>query len=273
MSKISQIKNNWQNKIDNLDIDCILTYVINKPRSFFYTHPEYECTPAQTKKINVLMRRRNHGEPLAYIVGHKEFFEFDFIVNKHTLIPRPETEMLVEEVLKNKNIKTIADIGTGSGCIAIALAKNHPEMKIYASDISAEALKVARRNAKRHQVKVIFKKGNLLLPYQKISLDAVVCNPPYVPNKVKKSKTPETRGLKFEPARALYAGADGLDIYKLFFQQLKKMPHCPRYIYFEIGYDQAKKITALAKKSFPQSFIETKTDLAGRDRLVIIKTH
>jgi len=273
MSRITEIKNKWRGKIDNLDLDCILTHVLGKTRAWLYAHSEHECRPTQNQKINALIRRRAQGEPLAYLTGHKEFFGLDFFVNKYTLIPRPETEMLVEEILKNKDIKTIADIGTGSGCIAVALAKNNPKLKIYAVDISAPALKIARKNAKKHDVEIIFKQGNLRDPIKNISLDVIVANLPYVPDKLKKKTvTPKTRALKFEPARALYAGPRGLDVFEQFFQQLQKIKHQPKYIYLEIGHDQARALKKLAQKFLPKSSVQIKTDLASRDRLMIIET-
>jgi len=273
MSRITEIKNKWRGKIDNLDLDCILTHVLGKKRAWLYAHSEHECRPTQNQKINALIRRRAQGEPLAYLTGHKEFFGLDFFVNKYTLIPRPETEMLVEEILKNKDIKTIADIGTGSGCIAVALAKNNPKLKIYAVDISAPALKIARKNAKKHDVEIIFKQGNLRDPIKNISLDVIVANLPYVPDKLKKKTvTPKTRALKFEPARALYAGPRGLDVFEQFFQQLQKIKHQPKYIYLEIGHDQARALKKLAQKFLPKSSVQIKTDLASRDRLMIIET-
>jgi release factor glutamine methyltransferase len=187
--------------------------------------------------------------PIAYLTHHKEFFDLDFVVNKNVLIPRPQTEILVEEILKNKNIKTIADIGTGSGCIAVALAKNRPHWQVYATDVSAPALRVARANAKKNHVKINFKKGDLIKPLKNIMLDAVVANLPYLPNKLKTHlNTPETRGLKFEPARALFSGPDGLDLLKKFFQQLEEREQKPKYIYLEFDPNQTAYIRTVAER-------------------------
>ena len=138
---------------------------------------------------------------------------------------------MVEEVLKNKKIKRLADIGTGSGCIAIALAKNNPELKIYAADISAKALIIARKNAKKYKLKnIIFKKGNLLEPIKNIKLDAVVANLPYLSKKIYKKNY---HNLKFEPKNAMLAGKDGLDYYRKLFEQIKKLKYKPKYIFYE----------------------------------------
>ena len=109
-----------------LDADILLSHTLNKDKAFIYAHPNHSLTQNQVTKFKKLINHRAKGEPVAYLIGHKEFYKLNFMVNKNVLIPRPETELLVDEVLKNKKIKTIADIGTGSGCIAIALAKNNP---------------------------------------------------------------------------------------------------------------------------------------------------
>ncbi len=257
--------------MDNLDLDCLLGYITGHDRTWLYAHPEITLNKNQKTKLNQLIKRRLKGEPIAYLLGHKEFFGLDFIVNKHTLIPRPETELLVEEVLSTQNITTIADIGTGSGCIAIVLAQNRPDWKIYATDISSDALRVARKNSLKNKTEIIFKKGNLLQPVKNINLDAIVANLPYVPNPRSNQKTNTyTRGLKFEPKNALYAGRDGLNLFKQFFQQIKIFDLHPKYIYLEIGHNQADAIKKLTNKYLPIASVKIKTDLAKQDRLAII---
>jgi len=269
MSKIKNLKKKY--KISNLDFDCLLGHVLKCERAFLYTHPEIELTGPQLKKLQALLKRRAQGEPVAYLVGRKDFFGLDFIVNKNVLIPRPETEILVEEVFKKNNIKTVADIGTGSGCIAIALAKTKPNLKVYAIDISSAALKIAKLNAKKHQVKIKFLQGNLLEPIKNKKIDVLVANLPYLDTKLRGLRIKlETRGLKFEPARALYAGPKGLNCFLKFFQQIKKYGLTPKKILLEIGYSQAKEIKKIAQKHLPNYYSEIKNDLAGFNRAVIL---
>ena len=213
-----------------LDAEILLSFVLKNPKEFIYAHPEDTISKIQDTRYKKYLLRRIKGEPVAYIIGHKEFYGLDFLVNKNVLIPRPKTELLVEEILKNKNIKIIADIGTGSGCIAIALAKNNPKLKIYATDISARALEVAGQNAKFHKVKITFKKGNLLEPIKHIKLDALVANLPYLSKKIYQKNYSQ---LKFEPKLALLAGQGGLECYKKLFSQIRKLKHKPKYIYIE----------------------------------------
>jgi release factor glutamine methyltransferase len=168
MLTIGEIQKEYFEKIDRLDLDLIVGDVMKKPREFVMTHPEFKLSKVQGLKIKSLIARRMKHEPIAYILGHKEFFGLDFKVTPDTLIPRPETELLVEEVLKlaPKNRK-IMDIGTGSGNIIISLAKNLPEKNNFvAIDISKKALTIARHNAKLHKVdkKIKFLHGNLLDP-------------------------------------------------------------------------------------------------------------
>src|SRR6185369_16163043 len=159
---IAQIIKDYKDKLDYLDIEILIASSLGKTREFVLTYPEYKITSHQSSVISKLMERRISGEPVAYLVGHKEFFGLDFIVNKHTLVPRPETEMMVEEALselqaENRKSKVhIADIGTGSGSIVVSIANqlksNDSDMTFYASDISSEALKIARKNAKSNGV-------------------------------------------------------------------------------------------------------------------------
>lgn len=226
-NKLSKIKS------ASLDAEILLSWTLKKPKSYLYTYPERKLINRELAKYKQYISRRAKGEPVAYLIGHKEFYGLDFLVNKHVLIPRPETELLVEEVLKNKKIKRIADIGTGSGCIAIALAKNNPKLKIYATDISANALIIARKNTKKYKLKnIIFKKGNLLEPVKNMKLDAIIANMPYLSKKIYKKNYDN---LKFEPKIALLAGDDGLDCYRKLFHQINKLKHPPKYIYCEIN--------------------------------------
>jgi len=269
----AQLKLTKKSSSANLDAEILLSFVIKKNKTFLYTYSEYQLTTTQLTKFKKLINRRAQGEPIAYLIGSKEFYGLNFIVNKHILIPRPETEIIVTEILNNKKIKIITDIGTGSGCIAISLAKNNPELKIYASDISPSAIKIAQKNATNNKVNqhIIFKKGSLLKPFKNIKLDTIVANLPYLDiNHKKLLNSPEIIGLKFEPSIALYAGKDGLNSYRQLLKQIKQLELIPNFIYLEINPLQLTGIKKIIKLSFPQAKVSIKKDLAGQTRLIII---
>jgi release factor glutamine methyltransferase len=249
-----------------LEAEVLLSFVLQQPKEYLYAHPENNLTYRQEKNFRHRLGRRAKGEPVAYLTGHKEFFGLDFLVDKSTLIPRPESELLIEEVLKNKNVKNIIDIGTGSGCLAIALAKHLPDADIIATDISLPALKIAKQNALRHSVEkqIKFIPGSLLQPIRHLADNTVIiANLPYL-NRQQMSEP----SIKFEPATALYGGADGLEYYTKLFRQLTKATDFK--LILEIDPAQAKKITKLAQEILPGSKVEIKKDLAGRDRVCVL---
>ncbi|MFC1662898.1 peptide chain release factor N(5)-glutamine methyltransferase [Patescibacteria group bacterium] len=236
-----------KNKISSphLDAEILLAKVISRDRSFLTAHSEYVMSARQINNYHQAIHRRTGGEPVAYITGHKEFYGLDFLVNKHVLIPRPDTELLVEkaiEIITRNKLKTIADIGTGAGNIAITLKKNIPELKIYATDISKRALKVALANAKKHQAAIRFIHGNLLNPVKNIKLDLIIANLPYL--------DPEwftDKSIKYEPAIALGAGELGFDLYRRFFNQLRRY-HITATTFIEIDPRQRKAIESFLNK-------------------------
>lgn len=257
-----------------LDTEVLLSFVLKKSKEFIFTNPDQKLTKPQEKKFVNLVKRREKFEPIAYLIGKKEWFDLDFFVDKNVLIPRPETEMIVEETLKiaaNKKL-TIADIGTGSGCIAITLNKKLPQTKIYATDISSLALKIAKKNNKFHKTNVKFYRGNLLEPIKAKKLDLIVANLPYGSTKIWKNFTLEQKtSLTYEPKLALYTENYGLAKYEELFKQITKFKLSPKYILVEIDPDQSLKIKSLIKQNFPQTSIEIKKDLARLDRICIIK--
>lgn len=209
-----------------LDADILLSFVLKKPKEFLYTYPEKILTKNQLTRFNQLINRRAKHEPVAYLTQHKEFFGLDFYVDKNVLIPRPLTESLVEQVIKevgNKKV-VIADIGTGSGCIAIALKKHLPQATIYATDISAAALLVAKKNARKHRVKIKFLQGNLLEPLKNKKIDIIVANLPYL------NKNQIKNELTFEPKIALLGGKKYI---KELLRQAKKLKYQPKKIFLE----------------------------------------
>jgi len=258
----------------SLDVEVLLSFVLKKSKEYLFTYLEKKLSDAQQKRFDQLIKRRAKGEPVAYLIKHKEFFGLDFYVDQRVLIPRPETELLVEktiELLKAKSyqLKAIADIGTGSGCIAVALAKNLPTIKIMASDYSVSALQVAKTNVKKNNVKIKFFKGYLLEPLQKIKIDILVANLPYVSPKWKKSGP--AAGLKFEPPKALFTSENGLLLYRQLFKQIIERKQQPKFIICEFDPRQTKGIKILTKKILPKYQAEIKKDLAGLNRLLILK--
>lgn len=260
-----------------LDAAVLLGFVLNKPKEYIYAHPEKWLTEKQRMFLNKIIVQRAKGAPVAYLTGHKEFFGLDFIVDNHVLIPRPKTEILVERAMAliNENFHggrvRIADIGTGSGCIAVALAKNIPNAKIFSVDISAAALKIAKRNARRHGVskQIRFYQGDLLRPLQNKSIDILVANLPYL-------RSSRIRGdVRFEPRAALVSGVNGLAHYKRLAEQLAQKISMPRFIILEADKDQHKKIRAgigQIKIPAPDRLIRragrTKHDMLRRHELV-----
>jgi release factor glutamine methyltransferase len=251
-----------------LDAELLLSFVLNKNKEFFYTHPEYKLNFWQNLKYQKLIKKRTTHYPVAYILGYKEFYGLKFKVNKDVLIPRPETELLVQKTLNLANTKNnIAEIGTGSGCIPISLVKNGFS-NIIATDISLKAFKIAQQNAKLHQVEdnVKFIRGDLLEPLQNKKIDVLIANLPYLSNNYHKESS-----IKHEPNLALYSGEDGLDDYRKLFKQIYKLRYQPKYVLIELNPEQIQLLSPYIKKLFPQAKIETKKDLQGLERVMIIK--
>lgn len=287
--KILDIKRKYHNKLDLLDLELLIANAIKKPREFVLAHPEYKLTKNQELKTKNLIFRRIKGEPLAYILRHKEFFGLDFKVNKNTLVPRPETELLVEEALdllrsmlrsKVRNI-VVADVGTGSGNIIISVAKAIKNFKFFGTDISGRTLKIAGYNAKKHGVdkKIKFLKGNLLEPFtqdtkykiQDTNL-IILANLPYLSPAIYKSTMADVK--KYEPKTALLSDNHGLAHYKKLLKQIKLLVTSYGLlvtIVLEISPEQKPRLAKIIKKYFPSAKIEFKKDLARKWRACIVK--
>ena len=215
------------------------------------------------------IERRAVREPLQHILGTQEFMGLEFYVNRHTLIPRQDTETLVETVLAEHKEKDVAllDMCTGSGCIAVSLAVHGGYRQVEAADISVEALKVAGRNAEKHAVPVGFRHSDMFSAFDdKIDkFDIIVSNPPYIPSDVIEELEPEVRD--FEPRGALDGTADGLFFYEVLAQECGRFLKEKGAVYFEIGHDQGEAVENLLRT---HGFKDTKTikDLAGKDRVV-----
>ncbi|OGF48253.1 protein-(glutamine-N5) methyltransferase, release factor-specific, partial [Candidatus Falkowbacteria bacterium RIFOXYD2_FULL_35_9] len=265
-----------------LDAEVLLAFILGKNKEYLFTYPEKELTKIQLSKFLNLIKKRATGEPVAYLIGEKEFFGLKFFVNKNVLIPRPETELLVEEILKvAKDNMTIADIGTGSGAILIAgyksmssysAKKRSLRLEFMATDISKKALAVAKKNAEFHKANIKFFQGDLLEPVKNKQIDIMTANLPYLEKKDKKNlRFSEEIGLKFEPKQALYSGKDGLDAYREFFKQVAKLSYQPKFILIEFGYKQTAKLEKIIRSNLNKIKIHLKKDLGGFDRVMVIE--
>lgn len=248
-----------------LESELLLRNTLKVSRVQLYTDLNYELLPTQEDTFWHLVKRRLNGEPTAYIAGHREFYGFDFYVNSHVLIPRPESELLVEKALglaKTHTITNIAEAGTGCGAIAVSLALNLPQAKIYATDISVDALEVAKINCLKHGVvdSVCLLLGNMLDPLLE-PVDLIVANLPYV----KESDLPTPN---FEPILALNGGPDGLAEIRQLCSQVSRKLRPKGCLLLEIGQGQKKAITTLLGSLFPTAEIEIAPDLNGIDRVV-----
>jgi release factor glutamine methyltransferase len=235
---------------------------------------EYETLPAGAHAdFLAWVERRRAGEPIQHITGEAEFYGLSFKVNRDVLIPRPETEHLVEKVIElARGIERprIVDVGTGSGAIAVALASHLPAARIHATEKSAAALEVARANAERNGVRerIRFHEGDLLMPVAGRLFDLIVSNPPYVPEEDRQSLSAEVRD--YEPAQALFAGADGLAIYRRLIPAAFDALFHDRYLALEIGFGQQEAVnTLLAGAGF--TGIEFTRDLQGIPRVALAR--
>ena len=254
-----------------LDSEVLLSYVLKKPKEYLVVHMGNYVSPKQEKRFLTFINRRLLGWPVAYLTKSKEFYKLNLYVDKHVLIPRPETEGLVELVLNYLKVGSdqigkinILDIGTGSGNIIISLAKKlGTKHNYFASDISPKAIAVAKKNAKRQKVKIKFVDGNLLEPWGKQHFDLIVANLPYLAKLVDPS-------TKFEPRGALVAAKKGLKLYEELFKQIYNLQPKSYNLFLEIGHDQAPAIKKLAKKFWPVSKTKIYKDLFGRQRYAVI---
>ncbi len=261
-----------------LDAEILLTHVLKKDRIFLYTQGEYILKTSEKNQFLKLIDRRAKYEPVAYLISHRDFYDLTFKVASGVLIPRPETELLVDTALDFIRQKyqptekiTVADIGTGSGAIIIALAKNLEKTKhqFLAIDTSAKAIKIATENAKLNKVKIKFIKGDLLKPIKSKKISVLLANLPYLKTDLK-LKVADEKSIKYEPSTALYGGQDGLEVFRKFFKQIEDFKLAPDFIAIEIDSSQGASVSRLAKKSLPQYSIEVKKDFTGRNRLVVI---
>ena len=248
-----------------LDAWYLLQMVCRIERSYYYVHGEEDITQDAQKEYEIAVQKRAEHIPLQYIIGEQEFMGLRFKVNSNVLIPRQDTETLVEQVLKIvKPGMKVLDLCTGSGCVLISVLKNAPELTGMGSDISKTALLVAKENAKLHEVDAEWVRSDLFDNITE-TFDVIMANPPYIPTGEILSLMPEVRD--FEPENALDGGADGLDFYRKIAGQVKDYLNPGGYVYMEIGYDQGEAVSELMRNAgFTE--VEVIKDLARNDRVV-----
>lgn len=257
-----------------LDAEVLLAHVLGCDRAWLYAHPEHRLSPSQSSAYQFLISRRARREPVAYLTGHKEFFGLDLVVTRDVLIPRPETERLVELALQYAptlpSPPMIADVGTGSGAIAVALAVHLPQAQVIALDTSPFALAVARRNAARHGVarRVCCIQGDLLAPLAG-PLALIVANPPYLSQAELVSAPPEV--ARWEPRAALNGGPEGLGVIRHLMTMAVQRLQTGGVLLMEIGAAQGAETLGLARRHFSQAAVEIALDYAGHDRLLVIR--
>ncbi len=248
-----------------VDLELLLCHLLQKPRSFLFTWPEFELSEAQLTELEKMLSRRLQGEPVAHIIGHRGFWTFELEVSPDTLIPRSDTERLVEVALElgPSGPARVADLGTGTGAIALALATERPDWQLVASDFKHEAVALAQRNCQKlglPNVRVI--QGSWFEPHQD-QYDLVVSNPPYIapddPHLV-------SGDLRFEPATALVAAEQGLADIRLISATARQYLVCGGWLLFEHGFEQAESIRDILSE-LGYSDVMTRQDLAGLDRV------
>ena len=253
-----------------LDSELLLGKILNKNREYLFLNNKQNLNEEIIDKFKILLNRRKKKEPVAYILKCKEFWKNNFYVDKNVLIPRPDTEILIEEIMKiyKKERKlTVLDIGTGSGCIIISLLKDRPKFKGTAIDISKRALNIAKYNAKIHHLsnRIKFYKSSVD-NFFKGKYDLIVSNPPYISSL--KLKYLEKDILGYEPIQALKGGVDGFSVFNKIVRMSSKLLKKGGKLVLEIGFDQKREMIKLLMK---ENFFLNKTvkDLSGKDRCVI----
>jgi release factor glutamine methyltransferase len=252
------------------DAELLLAHLLDWDQAALLTHPERVLSPPEADQFESMLRRRLASEPVQYITGVQEFFGLPFEVSPAVLIPRPETEHLVEAVLERfsrESSPRIVDVGTGSGAIAVALAHAIPRSRVTAVDLSSAALEVAQRNAKRHGVldRLTLLESDLLASIESAKFEVVVSNPPYIAD----GEVLEPQVSNYEPRSALYAGPTGLEIYERLIPQARRVLKPQGWLMLEIGYGQSPALLKLLSDWDEVSFLN---DLQGIPRVVQAKT-
>lgn len=247
----------------------LLSYVGDINRSEYFMHLSDEVEKKLEENYNLLIGKRIEGTPLQYITGEQEFMGLDFLVNPSVLIPRQDTELLVEEALKVITPRMrVLDLCTGSGCIAISIAKMANNHNVYASDISPQALEIVAQNSLLNQVNVTIIQSDLFEDVKQSYFDVIVSNPPYIRTNVIEELQPEVR--KYEPQIALDGKEDGLYFYRKISREASRYLCLKGYLFLEIGYDQGVDVIDILREDGYQD-VQLMKDLAHNDRLIIAR--
>jgi release factor glutamine methyltransferase len=247
----------------------LLQYVLDKPRQYIIVYDNKEIDKQQQWQYFVNIEKLTKGIPLQHITHRQEFMKMDFFVDENVLIPRPDTEILVEEVIKiaqKYNSPRILDLCTGSGAIAISLKKFVPNADITAVDISEKALEIAQKNAKKLETKINFVKSDLFDKLDNKKFDIIVSNPPYIRKDEIKKLSEE---VQKEPKSALDGGEDGLDFYRIIAEQAINYLKTGSFLCFEIGYNQKNDVIKIIEDEQNYKNTYCKKDLYGNDRIII----
>ena len=275
MTSYNDLLYRYKKEMDLNTLRAFLFELCNDENINLYLEKDNEARKSIVDKYESGVKRLIEGEPLNYVLGYSYFYGYRLKVDEAVLIPRFETEELVGRVLsgydeyfKDQKIN-LADVGTGSGAIAIALKKEEDNLNVYASDISKEALEVAILNAQNNQADIRFFEGSMLKPLieNNIKLDILVSNPPYIRN----DEVVEHSVRDYEPNVALFGGDDGLKFYRMIFEDAHKVLKERSMMFFEMGYDQKENLTALAREFFTSADINVYKDINNKDRMLVIK--
>lgn len=257
-----------------LDAQVLLSHILDRPRSTLLAHPDLTLTPLQNKAVEEALQQLERGVPLPYVLGSWEFYNLEFSLTQDVLIPRPETELLVDYALEwlqeQPGNQRCADIGTGSGCIAVSIAYHHREIKFIGNDIHLDSVKVAKKNIERHNLgsQISLYQGYLMQALQG-QFDLLVSNLPYLPTE----NLVSLPVYKREPSRALDGGEDGLKFITELLASAPQKIADKGLLLLEIDESQGEQAARLSKEAFPGASVAIKKDLAGHDRMVVIHTN
>ena len=260
-----------------LSAERLLSSVLGLKRIELYTQYNKPVAPEQLEQLRGLVKRAGRHEPVAYLVGKTEFYSLEFDVTPDCLIPRPETELLAQRAIEflrqRSGPQSVCDLGTGCGILAVTIARNVPDAKVVATDISEPALAVAARNVEKHQLqdRIELRHGDLFEPLvaKLDQFDVLVSNPPYV--SAAEYETLEKNVKDYEPRLALYAGADGLDVYRRISEKAEQFLKPDGLLLLEIGYTQGDAVRALLEHAGTFTDIKVEKDLNRNDRIVIAR--
>lgn len=241
-------------------------------RTDYLIHREEQMSQADLAKFDLALHRMLSGEPIQYIVGFQSFYGYNFEVDNNCLIPRPETEEVMLHFLNQCHHQdTVADIGTGSGAIAITLKLLKPDLKVLATDLYEDTLNVARNNATLHQQEIQFLQGDALKPLidNNIKVDGLISNPPYIDEG--EARDMDDTVLKYEPHHALFAENEGYAIYEGILKDLPQVMKEQGHVVFEIGYNQGNQLKALINSIYPDKLVKVIRDINGNERIVSFK--